>query len=107
MRGSYNYRASIESDEDGCHVVSLPDFGWSVIDGATLAEAWGLQPEPSPAGRRRPLLVPPVETALKAALCEAWRAAPEYCSVGLSATSTWRRAKSGACCTRTTPPRRR
>ena len=51
MRDSYNYRASIEGDEDGCYVVSLPDFGWGVIDGATLAEAWGLLPQLSPAGR--------------------------------------------------------
>lgn len=74
MRDSYNCRASIESGEDGCcHVVSLSDFGWGAIDGATLAEAWGLLPGPSPAGRRRPLVVPPVETALKAALYKAWR----------------------------------
>ena len=93
MPDSYNYPAAIERDEDGRHVVSFPDFGWGATDGATrdeaLAEArdllreliaatmreGGALPKPSPAGRRRPLVVPPVQTALKAALYEAWREA--------------------------------
>ena len=93
MPDSYNYPAAIERDADGRHVVSFPDFGWGATDGATrdeaLAEgrdllreliaatmrAGGALPEPSPAGRRRPLVVPPVQTALKAALYEAWRGA--------------------------------
>ena len=33
----------------------------------------GALPEPSPAGKRRLLVVPPVQTALNAALYEAWR----------------------------------
>ncbi|MCY4431716.1 MAG: type II toxin-antitoxin system HicB family antitoxin [Rhodospirillales bacterium] len=91
MPDSYDYPAAIERDEDGRHVVSFPDFGWGATDGATrdeaLAEArdllreliaatmreGGALPKPSPAGRRRPLVVPPVQTALKAALYEAWR----------------------------------
>ncbi len=93
MPDSYDYPATIECDEDGRHVVSFPDFGWGATDGATrdeaLAEArdllreliaatmreGGALPKPSPAGRRRPLVVPPVQTALKAALYEAWREA--------------------------------
>ena len=93
MPDSYNYPATIERDEDGRHVVSFPDFGWGATDGATrdeaLAEArdllreliaatmreGGALPKSSPAGRRRPLVVPPVQTALKAALYEAWREA--------------------------------
>ena len=91
MPDSYNYPAAIERDEDGRHVVSFPDFGWGATDGATrdeaLAEARDLLreliaatmreggglPKPSSAGKRRPLVVPPVQTALKAALYEAWR----------------------------------
>ncbi|MDE0389757.1 MAG: type II toxin-antitoxin system HicB family antitoxin [Rhodospirillales bacterium] len=91
MPDSYNYPAAIERDEDGRHVVSFPDFGWGATDGATRDEALaegrdllreliaatmregGALPEPSPAGRRRPLVVPPVQTALKAALYKAWR----------------------------------
>ena len=93
MPDSFDYPAAIERDEDGCHVVSFPDFGWGATDGATrdeaLAEArdllreliaatmreGGALPKPSPAGRRRPLVVPPVQIALKAALYEAWREA--------------------------------
>ena len=93
MPDSYNYPAVIERDEDGRHVVSFPDFGWGATDGATRDEALveardllrelivatmregGALPEPSPAGRRRPLVNPPVQTALKAALYEAWRGA--------------------------------
>ena len=93
MSDSYDYPAAIERDDDGRHVVSFPDFGWGATDGATrdeaLAEArdllreliaatmreGGALPKPSPAGTRRPLVVPPVQTALKAALYEAWREA--------------------------------
>ena len=93
MPDSYDYPAAIERDEDGRHVVSFPDFGWGATDGATrdeaLAEArdllreliaatmreGGALPEPSAPGKRRPLVVPPVQTALKAALYEAWRGA--------------------------------
>ena len=93
MPDSYNYPAAIERDEDGRHVVSFPDFGWGATDGATrdeaLAEArdllreliaatmreGGALPEPSLPGKRCPLVVPPVQIALKAALYEAWRGA--------------------------------
>ena len=71
-----NYPATIERDEDGRDAVSFPDFGWGASEGATtrdeaLAEARDLLrefiaatmrsaalPEPSPAGKRRPLVVP-------------------------------------------------
>ena len=93
MPDTYNYPAEIERDEDGRYVVSFPDFGWGATDGATrdeaLVEAKDLLleliattmregedlPEPSRAGRRRPLVIPPVQIALKAALYEAWRQA--------------------------------
>ena len=93
MPDTYNYPAEIERDEDGRHVVSFPDFGWGATDGANrdeaLAEAKDLLreliattiregkdlPEPSRNSRRRPLVVPPVQIALKAALYEAWREA--------------------------------
>ena len=93
MPDSYNYPAAVERDGNGRHVVSFPDFGWGATDGATrdeaLAEArdllreliaatmreGGALPEPSPASRRRPMVVPPVQIALKAALYEAWREA--------------------------------
>ena len=73
--------------------MTFPDFGWGATDGATrdeaLAEARDLLreliattiregrglPAPSRAGKRRPLIVPPVQIALKAALYEAWRQA--------------------------------
>ena len=91
MPDTYNYPAAIERDEDGRHVVSFPDFGWGATDGVTRDEALdeakdllrehiattmregGDLPEPSRAGRERPLVVPPVQIALKAALYEAWR----------------------------------
>ena len=91
MPDTYNYPAGIERDDDGRYVVAFPDFGWGATDGATreeaLAEARDLLreliattiregkdlPEPSRAGKRRPLVVPPVQIALKAALYEAWR----------------------------------
>ena len=93
MPDSYNYPATIERDGAGRHVVSFPDFGWGATDGATREEALaeardllreliaatmregGALPEPSPAGKRRPMVVPPVQVALKAALYEAWREA--------------------------------
>ena len=91
MPDSYNYPAAIKRDEDGRYVVSFPDFGWGATDGATrdeaLAEArdllreliaatmreGGALPGPSPVGKRRSLVVPPEQTALKVALYEAWR----------------------------------
>ena len=93
MPDTYNYPAEIERDEDDRFVVTFPDFGWGATDGATrdeaLAEAKDLLreliaatirggevlPEPSGAGRRQSLVVPPVHIALKAALYEAWREA--------------------------------
>ena len=42
---------------------------------ATTIREGGDLPEPSRAGKRRPLVVPPVQIALKAALYEAWRQA--------------------------------
>ena len=93
MPDTCNYPAEIERDEDGRYVLSFPDFGWGATDGATreeaLAEAKDLLreliattiregndlPDPSRASKRRPLVVPPVQIALKAALYEAWRQA--------------------------------
>lgn len=93
MPDTYDYPAEIERDEDGRHVATFPDFGWGATDGATrdeaLAEAGDLLreliaatmregrglPEPSRATKRRPLVVPPVPIALKAALYEAFRKA--------------------------------
>ena len=93
MPDTHNYPAEIERDEDGRHVVTFPDFGWGATDGASreeaLAEARDLLreliattiregkdlPEPSRAGKRRPLVDPPVQIALKAALYKAWRQA--------------------------------
>ena len=93
MPDIYNYPVEIERDEDGWFVVTFPDFGWGATDGATrdevLAEAKDLLreliaatirdgemlPDPSCAGRKRSLVVPPVQIALKAALYEAWREA--------------------------------
>ena len=93
MSETYNYPAEVTRDEDGRFVVVFPDFGWGATDGATRGEALadardllreliaatmregkGL-PEPSRATRRRPLVVPPVPIALKAALYEAVREA--------------------------------
>ena len=91
MPETYNYPAEVERDEDGRHVVVLPDFGWGATDGATrdeaLAEARDLLreliaatmreggdlPEPSRASNHRPLVIPPLPIALKAALYEAFR----------------------------------
>ena len=93
MPETYNYPADVERDEDGRFVVVFPDFGWGATDGETrdeaLVEAKDLLreliattiregralPDPSRAGRGRPLVVPPVQIALKAALYEAWRQA--------------------------------
>ena len=93
MSDTYNYPAEVERDEDGRYVVAFPDFGWGATDGVTrdeaLAEARDLLreliaatmregkdlPEPSRATKRRPLVVPPVPIALKAALYQAFRAA--------------------------------
>ena len=93
MPETFNYPAVIERDEDGRFVVTFPDFGWGATDGATreeaLAEAKDLLrelitttiregrplPRPSRASKRRPLVIPPLQTALKAALYEAYRQA--------------------------------
>ena len=93
MSDTYNYPVEVERDEDGRYVVAFADFGWGATDGATrdeaLAEARDLLreliaatmregndlPEPSRATGRRPLVVPPVSIALKAALYEAFREA--------------------------------
>lgn len=89
MPDTHAYPAEIEPDEDGRYVVTFPDFGWGATDGATrdeaLTEARDLLreliattmreganlPEPSRGSKRRPLIVPPVQIALKAALYEA------------------------------------
>ena len=91
MSDTCNYPAVMERDEDGRYVIVFPDFGWGATDGATrdeaLAEAGDLLreliaatmregndlPEPSRATKRRPLVIPPVPIALKAALYEAFR----------------------------------
>ena len=93
MSDTYNYPAEIEPDQDGRYVVAFPDFGWGAADGATrdeaLVEARNLLreliaatmregkdlPKPSRATRRRPIVVPPVPIALKAALYAAFRKA--------------------------------
>ncbi len=93
MPDGYNYPADMQRDEDGRHVVAFPDFGWGATDGATREEALGEArdllreliattireggdlPEPSSTGEQRPLVVPPVQIALKAALYDAWRQA--------------------------------
>ena len=93
MSDTYNYPTKVERDLDGRYVVTFPDFGWGATDGATLDEALAEArdllreviaatmregkdlPEPSRATRRRPLVVPPVPIALKAALYAAFRKA--------------------------------
>ena len=93
MSDNYDYPADIERDEDGRHLVTFPDFGWGATDGATRDEALseardllreliaetiregGDLPPPSRATERRPLVVPPLPIALKAALYEAFREA--------------------------------
>ena len=93
MLDTFNYPAEVERDLDGRYVVTFPDFGWGATDGPTrdeaLAEAKDLLrellattiregeglPAPSRGGERRPLIVPPVQIALKSALYEAYRQA--------------------------------
>ena len=93
MSDTYNYPTKVERDLDGRYIVTFPDFGWGATDGATLDEALAEArdllreviaatmregkdlPEPSRATKRRPLVVPPVTIALKAALYEAFRTA--------------------------------
>ena len=76
MPDTHAYPAEIKRDEDGRYIVTFPDFGWGATDGATedeaLSEARDLLreliattireskelPEPSHAGKRRPLLEP-------------------------------------------------
>ena len=78
MPATHTYPAEIERDDDGRYVVTFPDFGWGATDGATRDEALeeaknllreliattiregGALPEPSRAGKRRPLIVPSV-----------------------------------------------
>ena len=75
------------------YVVVFPDFGWGATDGANLDEALSEArdllreliaatiregndlPQPSRASEQRPLIVPPVPIALKAALYQAFREA--------------------------------
>ncbi len=91
MPDGYNYPADVERDEDSRYVVAFRDFGWGATDGGTRAEALaeardllreliaatmregGDLPDPSPADEERPMVVPPVQIALKAALYDAWR----------------------------------
>ena len=91
MLDTFNYPAEIQQDEDGRFVVTFPDFGWGATDGATRDEALteakdllrelisttirenGHLPPPSQANRQRPIVVPPVQVALKAALYDAYR----------------------------------
>ena len=86
MPDTFNYPAEVERDEDGRFVVTFPDFGWGATDGATREEALGeakdllreliattiregqALPDPSRASKRCPLVVPPLQIALKAAL---------------------------------------
>ena len=93
MPDTFNYPAEIERDEDGRFVVTFPDFGWGATDGATLDEALDeakdllrelltttmrkgrALPEQSRTSKRRPLVIPPLQIALKAALYEAYRQA--------------------------------
>ena len=93
MSDTYNYPAAIERDEDGRYVVVFPDFGWGATDGATLEEALSEAgdllrelmvttmregkrlPEPSRVDKQQYLVVPPVSTALKAALYGAFQEA--------------------------------
>ena len=93
MPDTFNYPAAIERDEAGRFVVTFPDFGWGGTDGATLEEALDEAqdllrelitatmrkgrplPEPSRASKRRPLVIPSLQIALKAAFYEAYRQA--------------------------------
>lgn len=88
----FNYPAKIERGEDGRHLVTFPDFGWGVTDGATreeaLTEARDMLRElitatmrdgkdllaPFHMGwRNGPLVLPPIQIVLKAALYESFR----------------------------------
>lgn len=93
MPETFNYPAVIERDEGDRFVVTFPDFGWGGTDGATLDEALDEAkdllrelitatmrkgrplPAPSRASKRRPLVIPPLQIALKAALYDAYRQA--------------------------------
>lgn len=93
MPDCYNYPAEVERDEDGRFIVTFPDFGWGATDGATLDEAMTEArdllreliaatirdgddlPTPTPTTEHRPIVVPPLLIALKAALYEAFRGA--------------------------------
>ena len=93
MPDTFNYPALIERDEDGRFVVTFPDFGRGATDGATLEEALAeardllceliattiregqALPAPSRPSKRRPLVIPPLQIALKAAFYEAYRQA--------------------------------
>ena len=93
MSETFNYPAEIERDEDGRFVVTFPDFGWGATDEATrdeaLAEAQDLLreliattiregralPAPSRASKQRPVVIPPLQIALKAAFYDAYRQA--------------------------------
>ena len=123
MPDTYDYPAEIEHDEAGRYVVAFPDFGWGAADGASrgeaLAEARDLLreliaatiregkdlPQPSRATKRRPLVVPPVPIALKAASTSKLSARPACRNAISPATSTLPRARCGACSIRITPPR--
>ena len=88
----FNYPAKVERDEDGRHLVTFPDFGWGATDGATreeaLTEARDMLrelitatmrdgkdlPVPFHMGwRTGPLVLPPIQIVLKAALYESFR----------------------------------
>ena len=88
----FNYPAKIERDEDGRHLVTFPDFGWGATDGETreeaLTEARDMLRElitaairdgkdlPTPfhmGWRSGPMILPPIQIVLKAALYESFR----------------------------------
>lgn len=87
---THDYPAEIVRDEDGRHVVAFPDLGWGTTEGATRREALAetgdplreliaapiregeALPEQPRAGKRRPLVLPPVQITYKAARYKAW-----------------------------------
>ena len=91
MPDTYNHSVEIKRDEEVRFMVAFPDFGWGATDETdrdeALAEArdllreliaatirdGGELPNPSRARRARPLIDPPVQMALNAALYQAWR----------------------------------
>ena len=91
MPDTFNYPAKIERDEDSRFVITFPDFGWGATDGTTRDEALAnakdllrelitttiregkALPEPSRPSKKQPLVIPPVQIALKAALYDAYR----------------------------------